>query len=98
MSNNPTTFNGEPADPAAIEWNDTADLHMQEDGGGVLHQFKAIRRGTFAELIDFVMTLPEAEQPRYAIQKSGDRRIEIGEIRALFQRPDFPGAQSHDHG
>ncbi|MDE8652736.1 hypothetical protein [Novosphingobium album (ex Liu et al. 2023)] len=91
MSDNPTTFQGEPDGTPGIEWNDTAELHMQEDGGGLLHRFKTIRRGTFAGLIDFVMDLPEAEQPRYAILKNGDRRIEIGEIRTLFRRSDFPG-------
>ena len=90
MSNNPTTFQGESGDQTGIGWDDHAELHQREDGGGLAHQFKTIRRGTFGELINFVMDLPEAEQPRYAIQKSGDRRYEIGEIRNLYRRPDFP--------
>lgn len=91
MSNSPTTFHGEPGGPGGLDWDDTAELHKKEDGGGLLHGFKTIRRATFAELIDFIMDLPESEQPLYAIQKDGGRRIEIGEIRNLFRRPDFPG-------
>ncbi|MCK9542325.1 MAG: hypothetical protein M0R03_09890 [Novosphingobium sp.] len=91
MSAHPTTFQGEPADSRDIHWNDLGELHRREDGGGVLHQFKAIRRGNIAELIAFVMRLPETEQPNYAIQKDGDHRMEIGEIRALAGRVDFPG-------
>ena len=89
MSSNPTTFRSEPADRAVIQWDDTAELHRRGDGGGILHHFKSIRRGHFGELIAFVMNLPEAEQANYAIQKHADHLIEIGEIRALFRRPDF---------
>ncbi|GGC18419.1 hypothetical protein GCM10011371_02470 [Novosphingobium marinum] len=91
MSSNPTTFHGEPGDRKPVDWDDSSELHLHEDNGGVLHRFKTIRRGTLAELIDVVMDLPEDEQPRYSIQKAGDHRLEIGEIRALFSRPDFPG-------
>jgi hypothetical protein len=91
MSNSPSTFRGESSGPGGIDWDDTAELHKREDGGGVGHRFKTVRRGTFAELIDFVMDHPEARQADYAIQKSGDRLYEIGEIRTLFHRDDFPG-------
>lgn len=90
MSDHPTTYRGEDPGPHGIEWNDGAELHVREDGGGLLHRFKTIRRGTFAELIDLVMDLPEDKQSHYSIQKDGDRRYEIGEIRGLFNRPDFP--------
>lgn len=90
MSSNPSTFQGESGGPSGIDWDDHSELHKREDGGGLAHRFKTIRRGTFAELIDFVMDLPEADQPLYAIQKGGDRRFEIGEIRNLFRRADFP--------
>jgi hypothetical protein len=91
MSNSPSTFRGESSGPGGIDWDDSAELHKREDGGGVGHRFKSIRRGTFAELIDFVMDLPEDSRKEYAIDKNGDRRYEIGEIRALFHREDFPG-------
>lgn len=88
MSTNPTTFQGEPGD-LNFDWNDPADLQRAEDSG-VLRQFQSIRRGTVAELIHFVMDLPEEDQEHYAIQKSGDVRLEIGAIRALARRPSFP--------
>ena len=90
MSDHPTTSHGEDPGRRGIEWNDGAELHLREDGGGVFNDFKSIRRGTFAELIDLVMDLPEDKQASYSIAKDGDRRYEIGEIRALFHRPDFP--------
>jgi len=90
MSSNPTTFQGEPAD-LAFDWNDAADLQRGDDTG-VLRQFSTVRRGTVAELIRFVMSLPEADRPGYAIQKSGDMRFEIGAIEALARRADFPSA------
>ena len=88
MSTNPTTFQGEPGD-LNFDWNDAADLQRAEDGG-VLRRFQSVRRGTVAELVNFVMSLPEADQELYAIQKSGDARLEIATIRALASRPGFP--------
>lgn len=91
MSASPTTFHGESGAPSGYGWNDSAELHKCADGGGLFHRFKTIRRGTVAELIDFVMGLPEEKQADYAIQKEGDHRLAIGEIRVLFRRADFPG-------
>lgn len=90
--NNPTTFQGESGGPGGIDWNDSAELHRRGDGGGLLDNLKSIRRGTFGELIRFVMSLPDSEQENYVIDKAGDRRFGIGEIRNLSRRPDFPAA------
>ena len=46
-----------------------------------------------AELIHFVMDLPEEKRQDYAIQKDGDRTFKIGEIRSLYRRSDFPTGQ-----
>lgn len=89
MSTSPSTFKAEPAGHG-IDWDDPSSLHRGDDGGGVLHDLKTIRHGTLAELVRFVLTLPEGQRPRYAIQKSGDHRLSIGEILALSRRPDFP--------
>jgi hypothetical protein len=91
MSDSPSTFHGEPAEHSGVAWGDAAELHQSEDGGGLFHRFKTLRRGTLAELIAFVLTLPEDEQGNYAIQKAGDHRLKIGEIRSLARRPDYPG-------
>lgn len=86
----PSTFRGESGGPGGIDWNDSAELHKRLDGGGVLDNFKSIRRGTFAEMIRFVMSLPEAERVNYVIDKAGDHRFQPGEIAALARRDDFP--------
>lgn len=85
---NPSTFKAQPHTGAG--WDDTASLHRSDDGGGLLSDFKAVRHGTLVELIRFVLTLPETERSRYAIEKSGDHRLSIGEILALARRSDFP--------
>lgn len=89
MSSSPSTFKGGPVH-AGIDWDDPSSLHRGDDGGGLLNGMKAVRHGGLAELIRFVLTLPESEQGRYVIDKSGDHRLRIGEILALSRRPDFP--------
>ncbi|GGZ01108.1 hypothetical protein ACFSTD_08405 [Novosphingobium colocasiae] len=90
MTDTPGTVQGETGKPAGFGWGDAAELHKCADGGGLFHRFKTIRRGSFAELIRFVMDLPEDHQDEYAIQKEGDRLFKAGEIRTLSRRPDFP--------
>jgi len=79
-------------DPALphVHWNDFSELHVKDDGGGLFSGLKAIRQGTLAELVRFVMALPEDERDQYVIEKSGDHRLEIGEIMILARRSDFP--------
>lgn len=91
MSDIPSTIRAESAGPERFHWEDSAELHKCADGGGLFHNLKVIRRGSVADLIRFVMSLPEDEQDDYAIQKDGDRMFRIGEIRALSRRSDFPG-------
>lgn len=92
MSEHPSTTQAEPAQAstATAGWNDAAELHKCADGGGVFNRFMTIRRGTLAELIAFVMDMPEDQQDDYAIEKEGDHRFSIGEIRNLSRRADFP--------
>jgi hypothetical protein len=90
MSDTPSTVDGETGAPASAGWNDAAELHKCEDGGGLFHRLKTIRRGTLAELISFVLSLPDEQQGDYAIQKEGDHQLRIGEIRRLSRRSDFP--------
>ena len=89
MNVNPTTFHGESSGDSGKGWEDGAILLKREDTG-LDFAFHKIRSGTFADLIGFVLTLPENEQGNYAVQKLGDRRFEIGEVRALARRGDFP--------
>lgn len=78
------------ANPNHVEWNDFSELHAKDDGGGLLSGLKAIRQGTLAELVYFVASLPEDERDQYVIEKSGDHRLNSGEIMMLSRRADFP--------
>lgn len=78
------------ANSTHVEWNDFSELHEKSDGGGLFSGLKAIRQGTLAELVHFVVSLPEDEQAQYVIDKAGDHRLEIGEILRLARRPDYP--------
>jgi hypothetical protein len=87
---NPSTFRAEPNGRSGPDWDDVASLHRSNDGGGLLSELKAVRHGPLAELVRFVLCLPEAERSHYVIEKAGDHRLGIGEILALSRRPDFP--------
>lgn len=76
----------------AIDWDAYCSLHKADDGGGLLDATKIIRSGSLAELVRFVMLLPEEERRLYAIEKAGDHRLGHGEIAALGRRDDLPGA------
>lgn len=90
MTDHPTTFNAEPADPEHFDWDDRASLHEAHDGQGVFDAAKGLRQGTFAELVRYMMMLPADERAGYAIQKAGDRKYTAAEIEALASRDDFP--------
>jgi len=91
MSNSPPTFGTDPGLHTDIGWSDLASLHRRNDGGGLLYELKAIRRGTLAELVGYVRSLPEGERKQFVIEKSGDHRLDWAEIMSLANRPDFPG-------
>jgi len=95
MTDHPTTFRAEPSDQT-IDWDDRAALHRADDGQGLFDGAKALRRGTLAELVRHVMTLPEEERQDYVIQKAGDRKLDMAEIAALAERQDFPEAGAPD--
>ncbi|UIP05621.1 hypothetical protein LY632_07800 [Erythrobacter sp. SDW2] len=90
MSDHPTAFGDAPVSTDAIEWNDGASLHTVDDGQGVLDGAKALRRGTFAEMIRHLMQLPVDTRGRYQIQKAGDRAYSAAEAEALAKHSDFP--------
>lgn len=93
MSDHPSTFKGTPLETGTFAWDDRAALHLKGDGDGVLDAMKAIRRGTFAEMIRYLTLLPEEERGRYVIEKAGDREYSAEEAIALSRREDFPLAE-----
>lgn len=95
MSDHPSTFRGESTYSGAIAWDARASLHALSDGGGVLDGSNALRRGSFAEMIRHLASLPPETRESYVIVKAGDRRFSASEAMALASRPDFP-AQGTD--
>ncbi|NBC88979.1 MAG: hypothetical protein GVX90_05750 [Alphaproteobacteria bacterium] len=90
MSDHPSTYGGTPEKSGETAWQDRAALHAVDDGDGIFDGAKAIRRGTFAEMIRHIAALPENERGRYLIEKSGDREYSAEEAIELSQRADFP--------
>ncbi|KQM18834.1 hypothetical protein [Novosphingobium sp. Leaf2] len=90
MSETPSTIDSGDTPAQSFGWDDTAELHKCADGGGLFHNLMTIRRGTVADLIRYVVSLPEEKQEDYAIQKDGDHTLNIAEIRRLRRRDDFP--------
>lgn len=90
MTDHPTTFRAEPADLDDPDWDDRATLYKIDEGKGLLGGFDGLRRGTLAELVRFVQSLPEDDRREYAIQESGDKRYGPAEIAVLAGHADFP--------
>ncbi|MDG6078299.1 hypothetical protein E3U23_03730 [Erythrobacter litoralis] len=90
MPDHPTTFDAEPAVTGQISWEDRASLHRADDGQGVLDGGKGLRSGTFADIINHMLLLPENERDQYVIQKAGDRAYTAAEAERLAARDDFP--------
>lgn len=90
MSDHPSTFEGTPTGSARVEWEDRAALHRKDDGDGVLDGAKALRKGTFADMIRHLMLLPADERSSYVIEKAGDREYSADEATVLSEHPHFP--------
>ena len=90
MTDHPSTYEGTQTGGTGIAWDDRASLHRKDDGDGVLSAAKALRQGSFAELIRHLMLLPKEERAAYVIEKSGDRTYTAQEVSNLAQHPDFP--------
>lgn len=93
MTDHPSTYKGGTSGDDGIDWDDRATLHRVGDGGGLLDSAKSIRDGTFEELIQHVMMMPEASRAEYCIQKAGDRRFDYPEIAALHASEGFPHSE-----
>ena len=93
MTDHPSTYKAEDTHRPGIQWDDRAFLHAANDGDGVLDAAKALRSGTFAQLVGQVASMPEDERAKYYIEKAGDREYHADEIAMLANREDFPGAR-----
>ena len=86
----PSTYKAVRTHNEGIAWDDHATVHLKDDGRGLFDSFKALHRGTLAQMVALVARMPEGEREKYAIQKAGDHRMGVSEIMALADRPDFP--------
>ncbi|WP_435417435.1 hypothetical protein WAB17_11220 [Parerythrobacter aurantius] len=84
MSDHPTAFGDAPATSDSIDWDDRASLHRAGDDSGLLAGATPLRRGTFGELANDLMAMPEEKRREYVISKAGDRSYSAGEIAALI--------------
>lgn len=90
MTDHPTASGDTPTTIGNIEWEDRAAIHAADDGQGVFDGSKALRRGSFAEMIVHLMQFPAEVRDQYLIQKAGDRAYSAAEVEALARRDDFP--------
>ena len=92
MTDHPTTFGDRDTHSEGIEWHDRAALHAKDDGDGVFDGAKALRRGTFAEMVRHIVALSPEDREKYVIEKAGDRQYSAQEALALAEDPTFPKA------
>jgi len=90
MTDHPSTFKGTSFETGATAWEDRAALHPAGGSEGVFDGGKALSRGTFAEMIRHLASLPAEERAGYVIAKAGDRDYSAEEAMALASHPDFP--------
>ncbi len=88
MSDHPTTYGGEAAE-GGFAWDDRAEIHVKDDGQGLLDGAKGLHEGTFREMVKMMMAMPEDDRREHVIQKLGDRMYTPAEVEAIAKRPDF---------
>ena len=91
MSDHPSTYHAYPGEAGGIDWDDRASLHHSSEKGGVLSAATSLGRGTFAEMIQRILALPEDARDHYVIEKAGDRQFSAAEAVELSKLPGFPG-------
>lgn len=75
-----------------VDWNAQASLIERDDGGSEMYfEFKTLAKGTLAELVAHVASLPAGERARLVLDRGPDGTLAVQEILALAARPDFPG-------
>ncbi|WP_086607703.1 hypothetical protein [Erythrobacter donghaensis] len=89
MTDHPSTFNGDTLRSGEQAWDDRASIVTADAGAATL------MRGSFAEMIRHIASMPEAERGNYVIRKAGDRVYTAAEAMALASSPGFP-AQGGD--
>ncbi|MFU7528326.1 hypothetical protein [Qipengyuania sp. ASV99] len=94
MDDHPSTFEGTPVPSGKHAWQDRAAIHPKNDSGGVLDGAKALRRGTFAEMIRHLASLPAEQRSGYLIKKAGDREYSAQQAIELASRDDFPSGDA----
>lgn len=74
-----------------MNWDAGAKLLERQDGGSdMYYEFDEKRAGTLAELVGAVVAMPPADAARLVIDAGAQGTFNIGDIRALAGRDDFP--------
>ena len=88
MTDHPSTYSADETHREGIQWDDRASIHKKDDGQGLLDGMKGLYRGSFAEMVRMLVSMPDRDE--FVIQKAGDRQFSADEAVALSNQPDFP--------
>jgi hypothetical protein len=76
-----------------IDWTATAKMLARDDSGSDRDfDFRTLATGPLSDLVAKVVAMPPLERARILIDRGPAGTITVGEIMALAQRDDFPGA------
>ena len=87
----PSTYKAVRTGSQDVAWDDHAVIHRKSEGEGLFNALKGLHRGTLAQMVAMIASMPETERGDFVIEKAGDHRLETPEIMALAQHADFPG-------
>ena len=74
-----------------VDWNETATLMEREDSGSDYYiGFQQRGRGRLCDIVRQAVIAPEDQQGRFILERAGRPNLDIHQIIALSQRPDFP--------
>ena len=75
----------------SIDWNGRASIQERSDeGSDMFFEFREVGQGTLAEMVRRVVAMPAQERARVVIDAGATGTMNVHDIVALSQRPDFP--------
>jgi hypothetical protein len=74
-----------------VDWNETVTLMEREDSGSDYYiGFQQRGCGRLRDIVRQAVIAPEDQQGRFILERPGRPNLDIHQIIALSQRPDFP--------
>ena len=75
-----------------VDWNANATVQRRSDeGSDLFFEFKEVAKGRLVDMVSHVIALPPDDRARLVIDAERFGSINIHDIVAMSQRPDFPG-------